>query len=725
MVGGRRLYIDLNANGDLADPGEMFIGSEGGRTFDVTEIRGVDGDLHTEFQLRLAQDDQFYCSLRLADGKRRLVGGSTTAYPNPRFGVRAQEAPILHFDGPLAFAPYGRNFFLSRSKKISGNSTLRILIGSAGLGNGTFARRGFQSWLGRSDSHFAYVDFEFPNPTPGGEPIIRHERLRVRDTGSYGYCSSVWAPETSGPGDVNITFSMPEWKKDNVLPCSYKLIVIGEPQDVPTLAAAIQTENEVLRSKIARVLRHKSHGSADAGLKLLVEQLSSLDPHKRMGAIHGLSEWKTEQVFELLNGALDDSVIPVRVAAIHALRGHTEKESVLVPRLLKSLAAKDVELRRAAAFELRGFAPHSPDAVETLTKLFHDPDADVRANALGAIAAAGAKSSQSIPRIEPMLHDPEHIVRTAAAAAIAKINRSAIGPLIGKLKSNPENHEIVQVLAAKALEAMGARRYYNDRSKVTYMTFYQPPYVDSREINNDDLILLQHYASIDELSELSSLSLRATGITDEALAHIKNLTDLTTLDLSDVKLTADGLHHIENLKQLSHLALEGTSVDSDGLRSISGLTKLTRLTLSRTKIDDAGMKHLEKLTSLESLQLDDTIITSAGLDSIKHLTELTFLSLGGTQITDDGLLHLKQLEKLSDPRLFRTDITSNGLSHLSHLQKLQTLDLSETGIDDTAIESLAKLKEVRKLYLRKTKFTKEGIAKLRPLMPKLRSLNYY
>ena len=73
----------------------------------------------------------------------------------------------------------------------------------------------------------------------------------------------------------------------------------------------------------------------------------------------------------------------------------------------------------------------------------------------------------------------------------------------------------------------------------------------------------------------------------------------------------------KGLTQLQSLDLAGTQVTDAGLEHLKGLTQLQSLDLGQTQVTDAGLEHLKGLTQLQSLNLGDTKVTDAGLEHSK------------------------------------------------------------------------------------------------------------
>src|SRR5262249_16722786 len=154
---GDRLYVDRNGNGDLTDEGEEVKGvekrpnvtsaTEGERVepwvwkFDIGAVR--EGKLkhdalvveieHFEYIPKEGKPravDQSSVTLKL-EGKRQQF-----AYGPFSFARRPQDAPVIHFNGPLTIVPRYESQVLMRG----GNGhKFRAGIGTPGLGTGTFA----------------------------------------------------------------------------------------------------------------------------------------------------------------------------------------------------------------------------------------------------------------------------------------------------------------------------------------------------------------------------------------------------------------------------------------------------------------------------------------------------------------------------------------------------------------------------------------------------------
>ena len=73
------------------------------------------------------------------------------------------------------------------------------------------------------------------------------------------------------------------------------------------------------------------------------------------------------------------------------------------------------------------------------------------------------------------------------------------------------------------------------------------------------------------------------------------------------------------MTNLTSLSLSGTQVTDSGLSNLKGLTKLSRLSLGKTQVTDAGLVHLKGLTNLTWLDLEGTRVSDAGLAQLTVL----------------------------------------------------------------------------------------------------------
>lgn len=218
--------------------------------------------------------------------------------------------------------------------------------------------------------------------------------------------------------------------------------------------------------------------------------------------------------------------------------------------------------------------------------------------------------------------------------------------------------------------------------------------------------------------QLRLLSIKQTKVRDvTALAEMSNL---QTLNLDGTGVTEDSLEHIATLPALSSLSLGGIPV-LDGnhtLQIIAGL-KLTHLTLpGRHCVTDSGISFLSSLSVLLELDLTDyTQVTDRGVSQLSTLKRLKKLSLSNTQVTDAGLPSLRGLQELQELCLDRTAVTSRGVSELIIcLPHLQVLGLASTQVGDSVVRrGLIRCNQLVKVNLSRTRITDRNLKLLKQM----------
>jgi hypothetical protein len=217
VLDGDTLYVDRNGNGDLTEKGEMvalpkfetekdngpILGRREVHAGTIAAGPAVKNELmldQIKFNPGYKPKDEREADIieligRPADGmvtairltstnlERLKSGAAAKANANDvepliqmavadhtgvlQFGARPQEAPIIHFNGPLQIA-------LHPQQKLERGAArdLAVGIGTPGLGKGTFAMRDYQRVP--MDAH-PVVDLEFPH-REAGKPAIK---LRV------------------------------------------------------------------------------------------------------------------------------------------------------------------------------------------------------------------------------------------------------------------------------------------------------------------------------------------------------------------------------------------------------------------------------------------------------------------------------------------------------------------------------------------------------------------
>jgi len=108
-------------------------------------------------------------------------------------------------------------------------------------------------------------------------------------------------------------------------------------------------------------------------------------------------------------------------------------------------------------------------------------------------------------------------------------------------------------------------------------------------IRNADLALVHHFP------QLRSLNLGACRkIGDAGVVHLRGLTQLHTLNLGYTRVTDRGLVHVKELATLECLMLYRNRVTDEGLRLLIALPKLRSLNVNLTRVTDAGVREFQQ-----------------------------------------------------------------------------------------------------------------------------------
>jgi hypothetical protein len=137
---GNVFYVDRNGNGDLTESGERVEGDTGPgsvRFYAGTINNPVGGD----YTLIVYPYSEGAARLRVVKKSERPQYAGWAKAKKPRFARKPQDAPIIHFDGPMTLGQYGPRQTLPRN--VDGTSyrttSLKLMVGTPGLGEGTFA----------------------------------------------------------------------------------------------------------------------------------------------------------------------------------------------------------------------------------------------------------------------------------------------------------------------------------------------------------------------------------------------------------------------------------------------------------------------------------------------------------------------------------------------------------------------------------------------------------
>jgi hypothetical protein len=186
--------------------------------------------------------------------------------------------------------------------------------------------------------------------------------------------------------------------------------------------------------------------------------------------------------------------------------------------------------------------------------------------------------------------------------------------------------------------------------------------LSSAEITSRSLSFLSR------LRELKHLYLNnCRWITDTSLRSIRELHNLVDLQLAEnSKISNEGLKYLQEMTGLTHLTLRSTGINNTALSHIEKLISLEFLDLSYTEISDSALASLCVLYKLKMLSLEGCRkITDHGMIHLRSVDSLVDLRLADTEITDKGLthlMHLQNLEKIDIGRCWK--VTSGYVNNI-------------------------------------------------------------
>jgi hypothetical protein len=186
VLDGDTLYVDRNGNRDLTEEGERFVltldeydRKRGLRIWKVGDIATSDGKVrYTDLQVSEISEAAKVTALGTGHGisvnvpfagHRVLQGVGGFVYPRHgfrlQFADRVQDAPIVHFGGPLQMI-FLQPQRLTRGMKVGVPYEIEARVGTPGLGKDTAALINEDNPFGASSDALppiAVTEFEFTN----------------------------------------------------------------------------------------------------------------------------------------------------------------------------------------------------------------------------------------------------------------------------------------------------------------------------------------------------------------------------------------------------------------------------------------------------------------------------------------------------------------------------------------------------------------------------------
>jgi len=154
-------------------------------------------------------------------------------------------------------------------------------------------------------------------------------------------------------------------------------------------------------------------------------------------------------------------------------------------------------------------------------------------------------------------------------------------------------------------------------------------------------------------------------MTDYAALSLKNAEFVTCVEILDGSRCGDRtMAVIGTLSNLESLSIHKSGITDIGMANFRKLDKLKTLYLAESKITDVGVAALADVTDLEDLDLTASKITDKSIDTIERLTSLKTLGLTSTRVTDRGMLKLQKMPSLEDINLMFTMVSTQAIKEM-------------------------------------------------------------
>jgi len=131
-------------------------------------------------------------------------------------------------------------------------------------------------------------------------------------------------------------------------------------------------------------------------------------------------------------------------------------------------------------------------------------------------------------------------------------------------------------------------------------------------------------------TELMSLSLDKTAITDEGLRTLARMRRLGFLSLNDTRVSGSGVASL-NFEEPLSLLLDGAALSPEGIAALAK-AKLNTLSVARTSFDDADLLLFANSDSLVSFDVTSTKVTAQGVRKFQQLRDKRYSASGNVDL---------------------------------------------------------------------------------------------
>lgn len=227
VIDDEAVYVDRNGNGNLTENDKRVAWKKGvckAGDFSIADGKASYKNLTIEKHY-LPRKMETWWTIEV-DGKYRQRV-RRDGQGNFAFAERPQDAPIIHFDGPLAMelVEYcsGDTPVLVRGNALH---SLEASIGTPGLGKGTFA---YLIPPESAKTQKPLAEIEFFHRDPKEKPIVVSVRMKIVEDGCLSFSGPIQVPVEAAGNKAKVTLSFADWKAGAVAPRTCE-VAIAEPK---------------------------------------------------------------------------------------------------------------------------------------------------------------------------------------------------------------------------------------------------------------------------------------------------------------------------------------------------------------------------------------------------------------------------------------------------------------------------------------------------------------
>ncbi len=208
-----------------------------------------------------------------------------------------------------------------------------------------------------------------------------------------------------------------------------------------------------------------------------------------------------------------------------------------------------------------------------------------------------------------------------------------------------------------------------------------------------DLFGIRSVSSLRNLrsgAALLILNLNCTAATDSHITCVSSFSNLITLEMMDTAISDAALKEILKCRRIKVLRLDGNQVSPDGVIRLCSNLPISRITLDGAQASASCLEKILPGGNLIEIDLFGNLVTDEVVAALKWGGKtLRRLGIIRSEVTDDGLEALHGLERLESLALVSCgNITSRAVHYLIELRTLKFIWLSNTSISKEAREYL-------------------------------------